>query len=178
MTTEDKMTIDERRKYLRRMQRRYLQADRKERGRLLDEMEAVIELHRKSLIRLINGNLERTPRQRQRDRSNWPPPTQNRCASSAFTQVAQKARTWYNLSRSRTEVGNLQIYLNIAQILVSVALIVLVLLQAKGAGLGGVFGGEGSVYKSRRGVEKTLFNLTIVFSVLFLLISLLSVTRF
>jgi hypothetical protein len=68
MTTEDKMTVDERRKYLRRMQKRYLQADRRERGRLLDEMEAVIELHRKSLIRLINGNLERTPRQRQRGR--------------------------------------------------------------------------------------------------------------
>jgi hypothetical protein len=66
MTTEDKMTVDERRKYLRRMKRRYVQADRKEQGRLLDEMEAVTELHRKSLIRLINGSLERTPRQRQR----------------------------------------------------------------------------------------------------------------
>ena len=72
----------------------------------------------------------------------------------------------------------MEVYLNIAQILVSVALIALVLLQAKGSSLGGVFGGEGSVYKSRRGVEKTLFNLTIVFSVLFLLISLLSVMRF
>jgi len=46
MSTEDKMNIDERRKYLRRMKRRYVQADRKERGRLLDEMEAVTELHR------------------------------------------------------------------------------------------------------------------------------------
>jgi len=72
----------------------------------------------------------------------------------------------------------LQIYLNIAQILVSVALIVLVLLQAKGSSLGGIFGGESSIYKSRRGVEKTLFNLTIVFAALFLIISLLSVTRF
>jgi hypothetical protein len=53
MSIEDRMTIDERRKYLNRMQERYLQADRKERGRLLDEMEAVTELHRKSLIRLM-----------------------------------------------------------------------------------------------------------------------------
>ena len=71
----------------------------------------------------------------------------------------------------------MEIYLNIAQILISVALIVLVLLQAKGSGLGGIFGGEGSVYKSRRGVEKTLFNLTIVFSALFLLVSLISVIQ-
>jgi preprotein translocase subunit SecG len=72
----------------------------------------------------------------------------------------------------------LQVYLNIAQILISMALIVLILLQAKGSSLGGMFGGEGSIYKSRRGVEKTLFNLTIIFSVLFLLISLFSVIRF
>jgi hypothetical protein len=72
MTTEDKMTIDERRKYLRKMQKRYLQADRKEKGRLLDEMEAITELHRKSLIRLMNGSLERKPRQRQRGRTYGP----------------------------------------------------------------------------------------------------------
>ena len=47
MSTEENMTIDERRKYLRMMKKRYTQADRKERGRLLDEMGAVIGLHRK-----------------------------------------------------------------------------------------------------------------------------------
>jgi len=62
MSTEDEMTIDERVKYLRRMKKRYRKANRKEQGRLLDEMEAVTELHRKSLIRLMNGSLERTPR--------------------------------------------------------------------------------------------------------------------
>ena len=72
MSTEDKMNIDERRKYLRRMKKRYVQADRKEQGRLLDEMEAVTELHRKSLIRLMNGSLERKPRQRQRGRIYGP----------------------------------------------------------------------------------------------------------
>lgn len=69
MSNEDKMNIDERRKYLRRMKKRYVQAGRKEQGRLLDEMEAVTELHRKSLIRLINGGLERQPRQGQRGRT-------------------------------------------------------------------------------------------------------------
>jgi len=69
MTTEDKMTIDERLKYLRRMKKRYTQADRKERGQLLDEMEAVTELHRKSLIRLLRGNLDRQPRGKQRGRT-------------------------------------------------------------------------------------------------------------
>jgi hypothetical protein len=72
MSIEDRMTIDERRKYLNRMQERYLQADRKERGRLLDEMEAVTELHRKSLIRLMKSNLERRPRRQQRGRTYGP----------------------------------------------------------------------------------------------------------
>jgi hypothetical protein len=72
MSVEDKMTIDERRKYLKKMQERYLQADRKERGQLLDEMEAITELHRKSLIRLMKGSLERRPRRRQRRRTYGP----------------------------------------------------------------------------------------------------------
>jgi hypothetical protein len=72
MSIEDKMTIDERRKYLKKMQKRYLQADRKERGQLLDEMETVTELHRKSLIRLMGGSLARQPRRRQRSRTYGP----------------------------------------------------------------------------------------------------------
>jgi hypothetical protein len=54
------------------MQERYLQADRKERGQLLNEMEAVTELHRKSLIRLMKGSLVRQPRRRQRSRTYGP----------------------------------------------------------------------------------------------------------
>ncbi len=72
MSTEDKMTIDERLKYLRRMKKRYTQAGRKEQGRLLDEMEMVTELHRKSLLRLLNGSLERQPRRKQRGRIYGP----------------------------------------------------------------------------------------------------------
>ena len=69
MPIEDKMTLDESRKYLRKMQKRYAQANRKERGRLLDEMEAVTEMHRKGLIRLMNGSLERKPRCRERGKT-------------------------------------------------------------------------------------------------------------
>jgi hypothetical protein len=72
MSTEDKMTIDERRKYLRQMKKRYLKANRKQRTQLLDEMEKVTELHRKSLIRLMNGGLERQPRQKQRGATYGP----------------------------------------------------------------------------------------------------------
>src|SRR5512136_2544031 len=66
MTTEETMNIDERYKYLRIVRSRYLSAGRAERGRLLDEMEQVTGLERKSLIRLLNGSLERHPRRRER----------------------------------------------------------------------------------------------------------------
>jgi hypothetical protein len=74
MTLEERMTIDERRKYLHKMRIRYWQTqDRKERSQLLDEMEAVTELHRKSLLRLIHGDLARKPRRNQRGRTYGPP---------------------------------------------------------------------------------------------------------
>ena len=66
MPTDERMTIDERYKYLRLMRPRYLKADRRERGRLLDEMEQVTQLHRKSLLRLLKGDLKRRRRRRQR----------------------------------------------------------------------------------------------------------------
>ena len=69
MTTEDRMTIDERRKYLRRMKKRYVCADRAERSRLLDEMEAFTGMHRKGLIRLMHSSLERKRRRKQRGRT-------------------------------------------------------------------------------------------------------------
>ena len=59
-------------------------------------------------------------------------------------------------------------YLNIALIITSVLLILSVILQSKGAGLGGLTGADtGSVYTARRGVERTLFWITIVLSVVF-----------
>ncbi len=69
MSNEDRMNIDERRTYLRKMRKRYVKAAKTGKGQLLNEMEAVTELHRKSLLRLMNGSLERQPRQRQRGRT-------------------------------------------------------------------------------------------------------------
>jgi preprotein translocase subunit SecG len=64
-------------------------------------------------------------------------------------------------------------YLNIALIIISVLLILSVILQSKGAGLGGLSGADtGSVYTARRGVERTLFRLTIILSVIFFIVVL------
>lgn len=56
---------------------------------------------------------------------------------------------------------------NIAQIVLAVLLILAILLQQKGAGLGGVFGGTSNVYSTKRGVDKILFYATIVIAVIF-----------
>lgn len=69
MPEQETMTIDERRKYLRIVQPRYRKADRQGRGVLLDEMEAVTGLDRKTIIRLLRGDLQRRPRRRQRGRT-------------------------------------------------------------------------------------------------------------
>lgn len=66
-------------------------------------------------------------------------------------------------------------YINLIQIIISIALIAIILLQAKGSGLGGIFGGDSSIYKTRRGVEKTLFQATIGLAVAFFAVSILSV---
>ena len=68
----------------------------------------------------------------------------------------------------------MQTYLNIAQIVLSVALILAILLQVKGGGLGGIFGQADTVFRTRRGAEKTLFQLTIILVVLFIIISIVS----
>lgn len=68
----------------------------------------------------------------------------------------------------------MQTYLFIAQIVLSVALILTILLQVRGGGLGGIFGQPDSVYRTRRGVEKSLFQLTIVLAVLFIIISIIA----
>ncbi len=68
----------------------------------------------------------------------------------------------------------MQTYLNVSQILLSLAIILVVMLQVRGGGLGGIFGQPDSVYRTRRGVEKTLFRLTIILMVLFVVVSVLS----
>jgi preprotein translocase subunit SecG len=67
-------------------------------------------------------------------------------------------------------------YLIIAQILVALALIVVVMLQVKGSGLGGIFGQPDSVYRTRRGVEKSLYQMTIGLAILFVILSILVVS--
>ncbi len=64
--------------------------------------------------------------------------------------------------------------INVIQIIVSITLIGILLVQMKGEGLGGIFGGDSSVYHQRRGLEATLFNVTVVLATLFLLLSLFS----
>jgi hypothetical protein len=61
MPNEEKMTIDERRKHLRLIEKRYLKAGKLQRARLLGEMQEVTRFHRKSLIRLMSGSLEGKP---------------------------------------------------------------------------------------------------------------------
>ena len=68
----------------------------------------------------------------------------------------------------------MQTYLNIAQIVLAVALILVILLQVKGGGLGGIFGQADTVFRTKRGVEKTLFQFTIILVVLFVIISVIS----
>ena len=64
-------------------------------------------------------------------------------------------------------------YLLVAQILVSAALIASVLFQLRGGGIGGIFGQADSVYRTRRGIESTLFKLTIVLVVVLVVLATL-----
>ena|SRR5438067_4483113 len=66
--------------------------------------------------------------------------------------------------------------IRIVQIILSISVIIFILLQVRGAGLGSAFGGSsaGSVFKTRRGVERLVFNITVVFVILFALVSSLS----
>ena len=66
-------------------------------------------------------------------------------------------------------------YLAIAQLLIAIALIVVIMFQLHGGGMGGIFGQSDSVYRTRRGIEKSLFILTIVLAVVFVLVAIISV---
>lgn len=66
-------------------------------------------------------------------------------------------------------------YLLVAQILVSVALMATILFQLHGGGIGGIFGQSESVYRTRRGMEKTLLRLTIILTVIFVIFAILIV---
>ncbi|MCJ7740400.1 preprotein translocase subunit SecG [Candidatus Microgenomates bacterium] len=68
----------------------------------------------------------------------------------------------------------MKILLVLVQIAFSILLISLILMQAKGVGLGRSWGGGGEFYKSRRGVEKIIFQLTVITAIVFLVSSVLS----
>ena len=67
--------------------------------------------------------------------------------------------------------------LNLLQIVISVILIVVILLQVKGSGFGAALGGMsgGSVFRTKRGLERTLFQATIILTIVFIFVSFLSV---
>ncbi len=68
----------------------------------------------------------------------------------------------------------MQTPLLLAQIILAIALMAAILLQQRGTGLGGAFGGEVTAYRSRRGIERTLFRMTVVLAILFVAFSLLN----
>jgi preprotein translocase subunit SecG len=65
-------------------------------------------------------------------------------------------------------------FLAIGQLILSIALVASILLQARGTGLSGTFGGDSAVYRSRRGVERRLWQFTVLLLVLFVLFALVS----
>ena len=70
---------------------------------------------------------------------------------------------------------NTAFILKIAQLVLAVLLTASILLQARGAGIGAAFGGSGNVFRTKRGAEKKLFQLTVIFAILFFGVSLASI---
>jgi len=80
-----------------------------------------------------------------------------------------------NFALNKDKIGVMGNLFNIFQIIFAVLLITLILMQQRGSGLGAAFGGEGNIYRSRRGIEKFLFYGTILIAFLFCLTAVLSV---
>ena len=68
----------------------------------------------------------------------------------------------------------MQTYFSIAQIIVAVVLIAIILLQVRGGGLGGIFGQAETTFRTRRGLEKRLFQFTVALVVIFVVLSILN----
>lgn len=70
---------------------------------------------------------------------------------------------------------NLDLVLNVSQIVLAILLIIVVLIQSQGSGLGSAFGGGGNVYRTKRGAEKKMHQITIIISILFFGVALTNV---
>ena len=68
----------------------------------------------------------------------------------------------------------MQTVFNVLQIILSIAVILVILLQVRGGGLGGIFGQADTVYRTKRGLERRLFQLTVILVVLFVIISIVT----
>lgn len=68
----------------------------------------------------------------------------------------------------------MQKFLEIFQVVVSLLLILVILMQNRGTGLGGAFGGESNIYRSKRGIEKVLYIATLVLAILFVVLSIIN----
>jgi preprotein translocase subunit SecG len=91
-------------------------------------------------------------------------------------QFLEKSSIIHLLNSQEAEKNKMKTYLEIGLIITSVALIISVILQSKGAGLGGLTGADtGGVYSVRRGIERTLFYITIGLSVLFFILAILAI---
>jgi len=67
-----------------------------------------------------------------------------------------------------------EVFIKVTQIILAVALVLVILLQVRGGGLGGIFGQADTVFRTRRGLEKTLFQLTVVLVVIFVVLAIVS----
>jgi preprotein translocase subunit SecG len=91
-------------------------------------------------------------------------------------RITKKRSIIAPLNLQEAERKRMKLYIEIGLIITSVALIISVILQSKGAGLGGLTGADtGGVYSVRRGIERTLFYITIGLSVLFFILAIASI---
>lgn len=68
----------------------------------------------------------------------------------------------------------MEVFIKVTQIVLAVALVLVILLQVRGGGLGGIFGQADTVFRTRRGLERTLFQLTVVLVVIFVVLAIVS----
>ena len=68
----------------------------------------------------------------------------------------------------------MEVFIKVAQIVLAVALVLVIMLQVRGGGLGGIFGQADTVFRTRRGLERTLFQLTVVLVVVFVVLAIVA----